>query len=925
MEAIELAKAFDPKSYEDRIHRFWMDHGLFAPRPNGGGRTYVIVIPPPNVTGVLHMGHGLNNSLQDIEVRYHRMLGDETLWVPGSDHAGIATQNVVEKALKKRGSSRREIGREKFIEETWKVTREHHDIIVRQLQRLGSSCDWARERFTLDEGLSRAVREVFVSLYEKGLIYRGTYLVNWCTSCHTAISDDEVEHEERHGTMYRYRYPLADGSGSVAIATTRPESMLGDTGVAVHPDDPRYRHLVGRTLILPLVGRKLPIVADPAVDPSFGTGAVKVTPGHDPVDYEIGMRHGLQIINILTSDGKLNDNVPGPYRGLSVAKARAKVVEDLAAAGVFEREDDHVHQVGHCYRCRTIIEPYLSEQWFVKMRPLADKGLSAWEQGKIRFYPQRWENTYAHWMRTIRDWCISRQLWWGHRIPAWYCADCGETTVARHDPTACSHCGSSKIEQDPDVLDTWFSSALWPFSTLGWPERTADLARYYPTTTLVTAYDIIFFWVARMIMMGLEFMGEVPFHDIYITGLVRDRQGRKMSKSLGNGVDPLEVIDEFGADALKFTLAFMAAQGQDVLFDKESVKLGSRFANKIWNASRFLLRNLEGRTLLDAAAVRRSEVDRWIGHRLNRAAAAAREALEGYRFNEAAQAVYEFFWNDFCDWYVEASKLPLASGDEAEKDRVATLLVSVLEESLRLVHPFLPLITEEIWQKLPWTGMSTGGGARDGGSHPGTGMSTGGGARDGGSHPATPARGAAVAADGVRSIMIQPYPAVDPARDDAAAESVFAALQELVRAVRTIRSEFTIPPDRRVDVTVVVEGDLRRTFESHRELVAHLAGTKSLVLQPARPPAKGSIPAVGKGFEVFVHVREAIDVPRETARLGREKDKALAERQRTEAKLANAAFVDRAPPEIVERERARLAELAERVEKIDGYLATLGS
>jgi valyl-tRNA synthetase len=889
MKAIELAKAFDPKSYEDRIHKFWMDNRLFAPRPNGGGRTFVIVIPPPNVTGVLHMGHGLNNSLQDIEVRYHRMLGDETLWVPGSDHAGIATQHVVEKALKKRGTGRREIGREKFVEETWKVTHEHHDIIVKQLQRLGSSCDWERERFTLDEGLSAAVREVFVSLYEKGLVYRGTYLVNWCTSCRTAISDDEVEHEEKHGKMYRYRYALADGSASVTIATTRPESMLGDTGVAVHPDDPRYRHLVGKKLILPLVGRELPIVADPSVDPAFGTGAVKVTPAHDPIDYETGRRHGLEIINILTPDGKLNDNVPEPYRGLTVAKARAKVIEDLAAAGVYEKEEDHVHQVGHCYRCRTVIEPFLSEQWFVKMRPLADKGLAAWQEGKLHFFPQRWENTYSHWMRTIRDWCISRQLWWGHRIPAWYCADCGKSTVTRTDPAACAHCGSTKIEQDPDVLDTWFSSALWPFSTLGWPKKTPDLARYYPTTTLVTAYEIIFFWVARMIMMGLEFMGEVPFRDIFITGLVRDKQGRKMSKSLGNGVDPLEVIDEFGADALKFTMAFLAAQGQDIAFDKESNKLGSRFANKIWNASRYLLMNLEGRTLLDPASVKLGGIDQWIFHRLNRAAAASRAALEGYRFNEAAQAVYEFFWNDFCDWYIEAAKLPMSTGDDAEKDRVATLLVAVLEESLRLVHPFLPLITEEIWQKVP--------------PLPGRAFAT---------------------ADGVRSIMIQPYPAAEPGREDAAAEAVFSGLQDLVRAVRTIRSEFTVPPDRKIDVTVAVQGELTKTFEAHRDLVAHLAGTKSLVFQADRPDSLDSIPSAGKGFEVFVQVREAIDVPRELARLGKEREKTLAERQRMEAKLANVTFVERAPAEVVERERARLAELAVRVEKIDGYLARLG-
>ncbi len=890
MKAIELSKAFDPKSYEDRIHQFWMDNRLFAPRPNGGGPTYVIVIPPPNVTGVLHMGHGLNNSLQDIEVRYHRMLGEETLWVPGSDHAGIATQAVVEKQLKKKGIDRTALGREKFVEETWRVTHEHHDIIVKQLKRLGSSCDWERERFTLDEGLSRAVREVFVSLYEKGLVYRGTYLVNWCTSCHTAISDDEVEHEERQGKMYHYRYPLTDGSGSVTIATTRPESMLGDTAVAVHPEDPRYQALIGKKVTLPLVGREIPIIADAAVEREFGTGAVKVTPAHDPGDYEMGRRHNLPVINILTSDGRLNDNVPEAYRGLSVQKARAKVVEDITALGLFVKEEKHTHQVGQCYRCGTVIEPFLSEQWFVKMRPLAERALAAWEQGKLHFFPQRWENTYASWLHKIRDWCISRQLWWGHRIPVWYCKDCGKMTVSRTDPTACGHCGKTDIEQDPDVLDTWFSSALWPFSTLGWPERTSDLARYYPTTTLITAYEIIFFWVARMIMMGLEFMGEVPFRDIYITGLVRDKAGRKMSKSLGNGVDPLEIIDQYGADALKFTMAFLAAQGQDVLFDKESMKLGSRFANKIWNASRFLLGNLEGRTLLEPAALRLTDVDRWIGHRLNRAAAVARDALQGYRFNEAAQAIYEFIWNDFCDWYVEAAKIPLSSGDEAEKDRVTTLLVMTLEESLRLAHPFLPMITEEIWQKLP----------------------------------EIPGRARSAAA-GVRSIMIQPYPAVEPAREDPAAEATFASLQELVRAVRTIRSEFTIPPERKVDVAVAVsEAGLAAVFESHRELAARLAGTKQLSFSAGRPTQAGAIPAACRGFEVFVYVAEAIDAPKEIARLRRDREKTEAERARTEAKLASSSFVDRAPAEVVDRERTKLTELAERIRKIDGYVRTLG-
>jgi valyl-tRNA synthetase len=879
MKAIELSTSFDPKSYEDRVYARWREQRLFAPADGRTGKTFVIVIPPPNVTGVLHMGHGLNNSLQDIAVRYHRMLGDETLWVPGTDHAGIATQHVVEKQLKKRGTSRREIGREKFVEETWKVTHEHHDIIVKQLQRLGSSCDWERERFTLDEGLSRAVREVFVTLHEKGLIYRGNYLVNWCTSCRTAISDDEVEHAETRGKMYTYTYPLADGSGSIPIATTRPESMLGDTAVAVHPEDERYSALVGKMVALPLTGRQIPIIADPQIDRTFGTGAVKVTPAHDPVDNEIGRRHNLAEINILTPDGKLNENVPEAYRGLTVAKARAKVVEDITAAGLFVKEEDHTHQVGHCYRCNTVIEPFLSDQWFVRMKPLAEKALAAWKDGKLRFYPSRWENTYANWLSHIRDWCISRQLWWGHRIPVWYCRKCGEMTVSRTDPTACSKCGSAEIEQDSDVLDTWFSSGLWPFSTLGWPEKTADLARFYPTSTLITGYDIIFFWVARMIMLGLEFMDEVPFRDIYITGLVRDKQGRKMSKSLGNGLDPLELIEEFGADALKFTIAFMCAQGQDVLFDRESVKLGSRFANKIWNASRYLLMNLEGRTLLDPEKASLTEIDQWIRHRLNVAAAAVREALEGYRFNDAAQAVYQFFWSDFCDWYIEAAKLSLAAGDE-EKDRIVTHLLSLLEEALRLAHPFLPMITEEIYQKLP---------GRDG-----------------------------------RSIMIQPYPAADPGRNSPDIEARFASLQEVVRAVRTIRSEFTIPPDRKIDFTIVADDGTRENFESHRTLISHLAGSKDPVFRQARPEESGVIGATGKGFEVFVVVKEAIDAPREIARLGKDKEKTTSEIQRTEAKLANAAFMDKAPREIIEREKEKLAELARRVGKIEEYVRALG-
>ena len=878
MKAIELAKAYDPKDFEQRLYRFWLEQGLFQPAPREGQRPFVIVIPPPNVTGVLHMGHGLNNSLQDILVRYHRMLGEPTLWVPGSDHAGIATQAVVEAQLRKRGTSRRELGREKFIEETWKVKEKHHRVIVEQLARIGCSCDWSRERFTLDEGLSRAVREVFVSLYEKGLVYRGNYLINWCWACGTAISDDEVEHEEVDSFLYHYNYPLADGSGAIAIATTRPETMLGDAAVAVHPDDLRYSALVGKMVDLPLTGRQIPIVADAYVDMQFGSGAVKVTPAHDPNDYEIGRRHGLPQINILNPDDTLNASVPEAYRGLAVKQARERVVQDLKQAGLFLKEEKHRHAVGHCYRCHTVIEPYLSDQWFVRMRPLADKALAAWERGEVRFYPRKWENTYTHWLRNIRDWCISRQLWWGHRIPVWYCDACGKMTVAREDPAACAHCGGSKIRQDPDVLDTWFSSALWPFSTLGWPEDTPDLRSFYPTSVLVTAYEILFFWVARMIMMGLEFRGEVPFRDVLIHGLVRDMQGRKMSKSLGNGIDPLEIVAEYGADALKFTLAFLAAQGQDVLMNKESFKLGSKFANKIWNASRYLLMNLEAHELVPASRLTLDEVDRWVFDRLNTAVRTVREALDQYRFFDAAQAAYEFFWNDFCDWYLEASKLKL-------DDRKLTLLLAVLEESLRLLHPLLPFLTEEIYQKLP-------------------------------GHQA--------------SIMSAPYPEVRPEREHPEAVESFALVQELVRAVRTVRAEFTIPFDRPLRVAVAAAAGPREVLRDHLELVSLLTNARELAIgaQGDSPlfrqaDRKGAIPVVGSGFEAFVQIRELIDVTRESARLSKELAGLESLTERTRLKLDNPAFVQKAPAEVVAKERAKLEEFARRRDKIQGYLQDL--
>lgn len=907
MKAIELDKAYNPKEFEDRIYDMWMKGNYFSPdnpRVQKDKPHFVIVIPPPNVTGVLHLGHGLNNSLQDILIRYHRMMGEPTLWVPGTDHAGIATQNVVEKRLRAKGLDRHKLGREKFLEETWKVKDEHHTIIRRQLMKIGSSCDWSRERFTMDEGLSRAVREVFVRLYEKGLVYRGNYLVNWCPSCGTALSDDEVEYREVHGRMYRFRYPFADGAsgagttgGFIEIATTRPETMLGDTAVAVHPDDERYKGLIGRSLALPLTGREIPIIADTYVDMGFGTGAVKVTPAHDPNDRDMGIRHNLEVINILNPDGTLNGNVPEAYRGLPVSEARKRVVRDIEDAGLLVEVKEHVHQVGHCYRCDTVIEPYLSEQWFVKMRPLAEQALDAWKSGQVVFFPKRWENTYTHWLEGIRDWCISRQLWWGHRIPVWYCGDCGEVIVSREDPAACPKCGSSKLNQDPDVLDTWFSSWLWPFSTLGWPEDSDDLKRFFPTTTLVTAYDIIFFWVARMIMSSMEFMGRAPFHDIYITSLIRDKQGRKMSKSLGNGIDPLEVVDEFGADALKFTLSFLSAQGQDILIDKETFSLGSRFCNKIWNATRYLLMNLEGRSLLPFAEIELKDIDRWIYHRLNETVAAVHRTMESYRFDDTSKACYEFFWNDFCDWYIEATKLSLSGDDEAEKDRAISLLMYLLEESLRLLHPFLPFLTEEIYQKLP------------------------------GFRPViqTPAGASAPAPTRPESIMISHFPLVDAAREDREAADRFGSLQELVRLVRTMRSEFTIPPGRKIRIHVRSETGFAAAgyLEAHRELVELLTGASQLSFSEAKPDAPGSIPVVGTGFEAYVFIREVIDIGEQVAKLRRDIEKSGAALQAADRKLANPNFVSKADESIVAREREKKEELERKIAKMQGYIREL--
>ena len=882
MGAETLPKAYNPRDFEDRIYAMWEEEGAFAPkeRSDFDAAPFVIVIPPPNVTGVLHMGHGLNNTLQDILIRYYRMKGVPTLWVPGTDHAGIATQNVVERRLKAAGTGRHEMGREKFVEETWKVKREHHEIITRQLKKIGASCDWSRERFTLDEGLSEAVREVFVSLYERGLIYRGNYLVNWCPSCGTALADDEVEHQEANGTLSWLKYPLEDGSGFVQVATTRPETMLGDTAVAVHPEDERYTALVGRKVRLPLTDRLVPIIADAYVDREFGSGAVKITPAHDPNDWEIGKRHDLEVINVLTEDAKMNENVPEQFRGLPVREARKAVMAALTEQGFVEATREHVHQVGHCYRCDTVIEPYLSEQWFVRMRSMADKALEAWRGRELVFYPRKWENTYRNWLEGIRDWCISRQLWWGHRIPVWYCDECGEMIVSRTDPEACTGCGSASIRQDEDVLDTWFSSWLWPFSTLGWPEKTEDLARFYPTTTLVTGYDIIFFWVARMIMAGLEFMEQVPFRDIYITGLVRDRQGRKMSKSLGNGIDPLEVVDIYGADAMRFTLVFLASQGQDILIDMDSFKLGSKFANKIWNAARFLLMNMEGRNIRPLPECELIAVDRWILHRLNETAATVDRAITGYRFNEAAQGVYEFFWNDFCDWYIEASKLSLYADDEGERDRAASLLAAILEESLRLLHPFVSFLSEEIYQKLP--------------NHTGT-------------------------------VITGAYPEFSEERRDEATQRAFSALQDMIRGVRTLRSEFAIPPEKKIRVAVKVDEGFFAAdfFAAHIELAASLMNASELTVSAQAPEGEGAIPVAGTGYESFVFVRDVIDVEAETGKMKKEIEKLVKLIKSTEGKLSNDKFISNAPEQVIIKEREKLSEFQERSTKLSRYIEEL--
>lgn len=906
MHAIEMEKVYNPKDFEDRIYSQWSEKGYFKPAgdsdsPVHGQKMsnikYTVVIPPPNVTGVLHMGHGLNNTLQDVVVRYHRMKGDETLWLPGTDHAGIATQNVVEKQLKKEGKTRNDLGRDSFIERTWEVTKAHHDIIVNQQKKLGNSVDWSRERFTYDEGLSKAVRDVFVTLYERGLMYKGQYLVNWCPRCGTALADDEVDHEDTKGAMYHIFYEYADGSGKIEVATTRPETFFGDTAVAVNPEDERYKNLPGKKVRLPITGKEIPIIADSYVDKEFGTGMVKITPAHDPNDWEVGKRHNLEVINLLNPDGTLNENVPEKYQGLKCEQARKLVIEDLKEAGLFKDEEKIVHSVGHCYRCKTVVEPYLSFQWFVKMKPMAEKALAAWKDGKITFYPKKWENTYSHWLENIRDWCVSRQIWWGHRIPAWYCP-CGETIVSREDPATCPKCGAGadKLKQDPDVLDTWFSSWLWPFSTLGWPEKTRDLEHFYPTTALVTAYDIIFFWVSRMIMAGLEFTGQVPFKDIYIHGLVRDKQGRKMSKSLGNGIDPLEIIDQYGADALKFTLSYLCAQGQDILIDNDTFKLGSRFCNKVWNASRYILGNLEDRNLIAVKDSELTELDRWIYTELNQAAKNTRIALDSYRYNDAASSVYDFFWYKFCDWYVEATKLSFKHGDNNEKDRQVSVLLNVLEESLRLLHPFIPFVTEEIYSKLPMEAITV--------------------------NRKVAGKQEILSNSLYNSMLISaPYPEYTELRDNKTISLRFNILQDLIRNIRGLRNECGIDPAFKINTAIIIEkGSHAEVCKEKTEMIQLLAGLSSIEFTDTKP--EKSIGTVGTGYEAFILMDENIDRNTLLLHFNKDLESEKAAAKKIETKLAG-KFSQFAPQEVVQSEKDNLQEINRRIEKLQSYIQVL--
>ncbi len=871
----ELPKTYDPSSFEDRLYKTWSERGYFKPSDDRNAPTYSIVIPPPNITGQLHMGHALDNTLQDVLVRYKRMKGFSTLWVPGTDHASIATEAKIVEAMRREGITKDDIGRDGFLERAWAWKRTYGGRIVEQLKKLGSSCDWSRERFTMDEGCSEAVREVFVRLYEKGLIYRGKRIINWCPKCLTSISDAEVEYEEQPGHFWHIRYPFEDGSGYVEIATTRPETLLGDTAVAVHPDDERYKDIVGKMLILPLVGRRIPVVADEYVERDFGTGCVKITPAHDPNDFEVGKRHGLEILDMLTDDAKITDDYPA-YAGMDRYEARKKIVADLEEQGYLISVEDHVHNVGTCYRCGTTVEPKASLQWFVKMEPLARPAIDAVRDGRIKFVPERFEKNYFHWMENIRDWCISRQLWWGHRIPAYYCADCGETVVAKEAPERCPKCGGTSLTQDPDTLDTWFSSALWPFSTMGWPDDTDDLRRFYPTSTLVTGYDIITFWVSRMIFSGLEYTGKIPFDTVLIHGLVRDAQGRKMSKSLGNGIDPLEIISKYGADALRYALATGNSPGNDMRFSDEKIEAARNFANKLWNAARFVMMNL---TIDKIALPDEGDLaieDKWILTKLKKTAAAVSQNLDRFEIGIALSILYDFVWDVYCDWYIELAKPSMNAENSKRSENTQNVLAYVLREILTMLHPFMPFITEEIYTNLP---------------------------------------------DADETIMLRRFTEADDIPSFPEEEDAMERVIDAIRAIRARRAEMNVPPSRKAKVTIVT--NYPEAFgEAVYPFFERLASAQSVELCDSYSDDT-AVRIITDSAAIYMPLADIIDFEAEKKRLGTELDKVNGEIARLEGKLSNENFISRAPAAVVDAEREKLARYIEKKNGIEQALAAL--
>ena len=871
----ELEKQYNPKNVEDRIYKTWLDNKYFHAVRDESKKSYTIVIPPPNITGQLHMGHALDNTLQDILIRYKRMSGFDTLWVPGTDHASIATEAKIVEAMRKEGITKEDIGREKFLERAWDWKKQYGGRIVEQLKKLGSSCDWDRERFTLDEGCSKAVKEVFVRLYEKGLIYRGERIVNWCPKCLTSISDAEVEYEDQAGHFWHLRYPLADGSGYLELATTRPETMLGDTAVAVHPDDERYKSLVGKTLILPIVHREIPIIADEYVEPEFGTGCVKITPAHDPNDFEVGLRHNLEVIDTFTPDAHIKEGW-GRYSGMDRFEARKAIVEDLEKEGALVRIEDYSHNVGTCYRCHSNIEPRVSKQWFVKMEPLAKPAIEAVRSGETKFVPERFDKTYYHWMENIKDWCISRQLWWGHRIPAWYCGDCGEINVAREKPCKCKKCGGEKLTQDPDTLDTWFSSALWPFSTLGWPDDTPDLRHYFPTDTLVTGYDIIFFWVARMIFSSCEQMGKAPFNTVLIHGLVRDAQGRKMSKSLGNGIDPLEIIDKYGADALRFTLATGNSPGNDMRFSDEKVEASRNFANKLWNAARFVLMNLGEDEPAPHVPENLALEDKWILSKFNTLVRDVTDNLDKFELGLAVQKLYDFIWDILCDWYIELCKIRLNSDDEKAKSAAKAVLVYVMSNTLKLLHPFMPFITEEIWQTLPHDGDT---------------------------------------------IMLSPWCKYDEKLAFKSEEEQMESIMTAIKAVRNRRAEMNVAPSKKAEV--FIETAKPEIFEAGTTFFKRLASASDVKIADSFDIDK-TVSIVTADATIKLPLAELVDFEAERARLNKELAAAEKDLAFTNNKLNNQGFMSKAPEKVINEIKEKAAKYNEKIALLKESIAKLG-